>query len=98
MPLTRAELDSFVTRGEIVSELDPFDLRLLKLITAGAARDEIASCLGVSRRTVNRHIARLRRRFSASSTEELATMLAASGFGVPAGTAAVTGKDDKSDE
>jgi DNA-binding NarL/FixJ family response regulator len=72
---------SEILDGELaLPALDPEDERILRLAARGRPVSAIARELGVSMRGAQYRLARLRRRFGAQSTSELAVMAARRGF------------------
>lgn len=61
--------------------LDATDQRLLALVAEGRSKADIAEALGLTPRSVERRIAKLRRRFDVSSTAELIAAASRRGFG-----------------
>jgi DNA-binding NarL/FixJ family response regulator len=55
----------------VALELDPEQRRLLELLAAGVTREHAAKSLYLSRRSVDRRLATLRRRVGVASTAEL---------------------------
>ncbi len=73
------------SRGLLAGErplvpVDPDEEQLLRLVTRGASANSIARELGITPRTVQRRLARLRERFEVGSTAELAVVLARRGL------------------
>jgi len=56
------------------------DDELLKLVARGSSTEQIARTLNLSRRTVERHLARLRERYHQPTTAALSSFLARRGF------------------
>ena len=56
------------------------DGELLKLVARGFPTDQIARTLDLSRRTVERHLARLREKYDQPTTAALSSFLARRGF------------------
>lgn len=80
VPLTPAEASNFLSDAPVEQDVAPADLPLIRLVARGHSAGEISRELGVSPRTVNRHIARLRDDFAVTTIQELATELARRGF------------------
>jgi DNA-binding NarL/FixJ family response regulator len=57
--------------SEVAVELEPEQRRLLELLAAGLTREHAAQALYLSRRSVDRRLAALRRRAGVASTAEL---------------------------
>jgi DNA-binding CsgD family transcriptional regulator len=57
--------------GAVFRDLEPEQRRLLELLAAGVTREDAARSLFLSRRSVDRRLAALRRRVGAASTAEL---------------------------
>lgn len=80
-------------------DVEPGDVRLVRLAARGRTAAAIARDLGVSSRTVERRLAALRQEFGVGSTAELAVALAGRGFAVsevttrPVGGSAATGTE-----
>jgi DNA-binding CsgD family transcriptional regulator len=67
--------------SRLFEERDPGeDDDLLKLVAGGSSTEQIARSLDLSRRTVERHLARLRDRFDQPTTAALSSFLARRGF------------------
>ena len=58
------------------SNLDPIEVRVAELVTAGRSVDEVAIELGISRRTAEWHLAKSSRKLDVHSCSELADALA----------------------
>ena len=56
------------------------DEELLRLVARGSSTEQIARTLNLSRRTVERHLARLRERYHQPTTAALSSFLARRGF------------------
>jgi DNA-binding CsgD family transcriptional regulator len=56
------------------------DDELLRLVARGSTTEQIARALDLSRRTVERHLARLRERYDQPTTAALSSFLARRGF------------------
>lgn len=80
LSLLPREAGMLLSGSAAVPELDPTDLRVAQLTTSGATTAEMARTLGVSDRTVQRRLSRLRRRLGADSKASLALELARRGF------------------
>lgn len=81
VPLTPAEAREFLSDAPIEQDIAAVgDLPLIRLVARGHSAAEISRELGVSLRTVNRHVARLRNDFAVATIQELATELARRGF------------------
>jgi DNA-binding CsgD family transcriptional regulator len=57
--------------SDVASELEPEHRRLLELLASGLTREHAAQALFLSRRSVDRRLAALRRRVGVTSTAEL---------------------------
>ena len=80
VPLMPAEAGDLLSGGSVEPHIGPADLPLLRLVARGHSAAEIARALGISVRTSNRHVARMRAQFRVSTIQELATELARRGF------------------
>lgn len=80
VPLAPSEAAHLFSNSPVQRDVAPADLPLIRLLARGHSATESARALGISPRTVNRHVARLRDEFDASSLQELATELARRGF------------------
>ncbi len=80
VPLTPAEAGELLSGAPLEQQVPVADLPLVRLISRGHSVVEISRALGVSPRTVNRHVARLREEFAVATTQELAAELARRGF------------------
>ena len=56
------------------------DVDLIVLVARGSSTEQIARTLNLSRRTVERHLARLRERYHQPTTAALSSFLARRGF------------------
>jgi CRP-like cAMP-binding protein len=80
LPLLPEEARRFLG-GETVDPIgDRWDLALIRQVAARTSIEDIAKDLCVAPRTVYRRLARLRRKYGVSTTEELRTIFAATGF------------------
>lgn len=80
VPLTAAEAGELLSDAPVDQDIAVADLPLIHLVARGHSAAEIARALGISPRTVNRHVARLRDEFAVGTIQELATELARRGF------------------
>ena len=80
VPLTPTEASKLLSDAPVEQEVALADLPLVRLLARGHSAGEISRELGVSPRTVNRHVARLREEFAVATIQELATELARRGF------------------
>jgi DNA-binding NarL/FixJ family response regulator len=80
VPLLPDEVAGLLSGQPIVPGVGPEDEEVARLLARGTPLSDIAHKLGISRRTVDRRVARLREHFSARSKAELATVLASRGF------------------
>ncbi len=80
VPLMAAEADEMLAGRLIVPELSREDEGLARLAAQGLSAEEIAKRLHMTPRSVYRRLARLRERFGASTSAELAARLARLGF------------------
>ncbi len=80
VPLTRAEASVLLSDAPVEQVIAATDLPLVHLVAQGHSAAEISRALGLSLRTVNRHVARLRDDFAVATIQELATELARRGF------------------
>ena len=80
VPLMPAEADEMLAGRLIVPELGREDESLARLAAQGLSAEEIAKRLHMTPRSVYRRLARLRERFSVSTSAELAARLARLGF------------------
>jgi DNA-binding NarL/FixJ family response regulator len=69
--------------GRISPALEPGDQRIVELVARGWGPSRIAAHIGVSTRTVERRLARLRRRFGGRTSAELTALLAATAVAEP---------------
>ena len=93
IPLTSDESAQLLSDEPIQSDELGQDADLVRLVARGLSAEVIANRLGLAPRSVYRRLARLRDAFGAGSTAELATELAARGFGVSDPTASDRGSD-----
>lgn len=75
IPLLPGESSQLIVGEPIEPEIDRTDTRLLSLTARGLTITKIAADLGVSTRTVQRHLSRLGRRFGVRTKTELAGLL-----------------------
>lgn len=80
VPMTPSEASQLLSGAAVEQDITAADLRLVRLVARGHGVAEVARSLGVSERTVYRHVARLSERFAVSTIQELATELARRGF------------------
>ena len=80
VPLLPDEASRLLGGEATAPGIDPEDEQLAKLLARGHSTDRIATELGVSNRSAERRIARLRRRFQLGSKADLAVHLARRGF------------------
>ena len=80
VPMTPSEASQLLSDAPVEQDIAPADLPLIHLVAQGHSAAEMARSLGVSERTVYRHVARLSDEFGVSSIQELATELARRGF------------------
>lgn len=80
VPLTPAEAGQLLSDAPVEQDVAIADRPLMHLVARGRSAAEISRELGVSPRTVNRHVARLRDDFAVATIQELATELARRGF------------------
>jgi DNA-binding CsgD family transcriptional regulator len=80
VPLTPAEARQLLSDAPVEQGIAAADLPLVRLVARGHSATEIARALGVSPRTVHRHVARLSDEFGVATIQELATELARRGF------------------
>ena len=78
IPLTQEELQAVTGPRAAVAPASDDDA-LVRLLISGATHTEMAAELGVSVRTVQRRIARLRRKMNARTTRQLQRQLRGSG-------------------
>ena len=76
VPLLPEEIERLVEGGGAPNGDD----ELLKLVAQGSSTEQIARSLDLSRRTVERHLARLRERYGQPTTAALSSFLARRGF------------------
>lgn len=81
VPLLPEEASRLLAEGRTESGMDPAEERLVELVASGGSPSRIAAELDISRRTLERRLRRLRRRFGVRSTAELAAFLSRRGFG-----------------
>ena len=75
VPLLPEEVDGLLGNGG-----PDQDDELLRLVARGSTTEQIARALDLSRRTVERHLARLREKYDQPTTAALASFLARRGF------------------
>lgn len=80
VPLLPEEAARVLAEETTTPEAGPEDEPLIKLLARGLSARAIAVELGMPLRTVERRLARLRERFGARSTAELAAFLSKRGF------------------
>ena len=80
VPMTPSEASELLSDTPVEQDIPVADLPLVHLVARGHSAAEISRALGVSLRTVNRHVARLRDEFRVATIQELATKLARRGF------------------
>ena len=80
VPLTPAEAAQVLSQTPAEQAVAASDLPLVRLVAKGHSATQIARSLGVSPRTVHRHVARLCDDFGVATIQELATELARRGF------------------
>lgn len=80
LPLLPGEVGTLLAGREVRPLLDREDERLLRLVAEGRSAAAIARDLGLHPRTVQRRLARLRRRLGVRTTRELSALLARTGF------------------
>lgn len=80
VPLDRDEAGDLLRSGSTERLIDNEEEELLRLVARGFSARTIARRMGRSERSIHRRLARLRERYGASSTQELATELARKGF------------------
>ena len=80
IPLTPAEAVQVLSQTPAEQAIAASDLPLVRLLARGYSAARIARVIGVSPRTVHRHVARLSDDFGVSTTQELAAELARRGF------------------
>ncbi|MGH2692196.1 MAG: LuxR C-terminal-related transcriptional regulator [Actinomycetota bacterium] len=79
--LAGPELERLTGAAEAEPGIDAEDEPILPLVARGLTVTSIASRMGITPRTVERRLARLRERLEVGSTAELAVLLAERGFG-----------------
>lgn len=79
VPLVPGELAGLLGDGA-VPELEPHDERILRLVARGLSARAMARELGVTPRSIQYRLARLRERFEVGSTAELVAEAARRGF------------------
>ena len=77
--LRPAEIAELLDRRRRVPAVESEDLSLARLVARGLTTRTIAAELEIDQRTVQRHVARLRRRLGAGTKSELTALLAGSG-------------------
>lgn len=86
VPLLPQETAQMLAGVSVVPPVSAEDEPLLHAVARGVKASTMARELGVGLRTVERRLARLRRRFEVPSTADLTTLLARLGFGrLPSG-------------
>lgn len=80
VPLLPEEAHQVLSGSSAVPGIDPEDEDLARLVGRGLPAEEIAAEMGLTRRTVDRHLARLRKALGTRTTTELAAALATRGF------------------
>lgn len=83
VPLLPSEADGLLAGRPASPALDPSDEAIARLVARGLSVIAIAAELGMSTRSVQRRLVRLRELLGAESKAELAGLLAAKGFGQP---------------
>lgn len=81
VPLLPSEAEAVLSGEPVEPEVGPEDERLLALVASGMGATAVSRELGVSVRTVEYRLQRLRRRLGVKSTAELVAVLAEGGFG-----------------
>lgn len=80
VPLVPEETEQLLRGVEVDSRLEPDEERLAAFLAEGKSASEIARRLGITPRSVQRQLAKLRKRFGVSSTSELTALLGRRGF------------------
>lgn len=80
VPLLPEEASDVLNRGADQPHLGRDDEELAKLLATGLSATAIASQLGITRRSVQRRVARLRDQVGVRTTGELVSFLARRGF------------------
>ncbi len=80
VPLMPSEAVQLLSGAPVEQDIAAADLPLVHLVARGRSSAEISRELGVSQRTVNRHVARLREEFAVATIQKLASELARRGF------------------
>jgi DNA-binding NarL/FixJ family response regulator len=82
VPLVPEEATQLLSGAPVEHEIPAGQVPLVDLVARGLGASEVARELGVSPRTVQRHVARLSQDFGVATIQQLATELARRGFGV----------------
>lgn len=80
IPLLPEELKSLMDGRHTQPTIDPEQLPIVTAIAQGMSAREIAREMGITPRTVYRHVARLRESFNVETLAQLAAELARRGF------------------
>ena len=80
VPLMPGEVNQVLRHGNSFSQIPDEDLTILRFLAAGAPVTQVAREMRLPLRTVQRRVARYRDRLGASTTTELAALLARRGF------------------
>ena len=80
VPLTRSETTQLLSDAPVEQVIRAADLPLIRLVAEGQNTAQVARALGISQRTVYRHVARLCDEFEVSTLQELSSELARRGF------------------
>ena len=80
VPLVPAEATQLLSDATVEHHIPAVHIPLVRLVARGLSAVEIAREIGVSPRTVQRHVARLSQDFGVATIQQLATELAKRGF------------------
>lgn len=81
VPLVPSETNQLLSDTTVEESIPATLLPLARFVARGLSAVEIARELGVTPRTVQRHVVRLSQNFGVSTLQQLATELASRGFG-----------------
>ena len=80
VPMLPAEAAQLLSNAPVEHGIASAQVPLVRLLARGLTTAQIARELGISPRTVQRHVARLSDQFGATTIQQLATELARRGF------------------
>lgn len=80
VPMLPAEAAQLLSNAPVEDGIASAQVPFVRLLARGLSTAQIARELGISHRTVQRHVARLRDQFGVATIQQLATELARRGF------------------